>query len=120
MTQWYRKELGAGPAVFQSLRELRDARRDDGQFVDESSLLDVALDLDTETMYVFISPAYGQLAMKVDAEPCASPIFDGCRLVWMSVEYHPDRPPLRKPLGDGSIAEQHVFAEQGLERNLPE
>lgn len=109
MTTWYRKPLGHGPAVFQSLRQLRELRCSHDRNFSESSVFIAALDVPNGEMWLYIPPGNSDFAEVYLAEPCSEPVFDRNTLIELSTEAHPAQPPVRTLNVDGALVEEHRF-----------
>ena len=99
MEQWYRLPLGHGAAEYQALREVRRVRLLHDESVGSTSVFPVVLDKVTVSLWLYLPPGNGDLAERLEATPCPSPELDPKRLIKLSEEYHPARPPLRTTAG---------------------
>lgn len=105
MTQWYRKSLGLGAATYQDLRALRQCRLEHDHGSAPASIFVVALEIDSESLCLFLPPGNESFAEIYGAVPCGAPDFSGKSLKRLSEEYHPLYAPKRTSLGNGVVRE---------------
>lgn len=89
MAQWFRKFLGMGAQVYQSLREIQDVRFRLDPDVTEDKLYIVASDTESADTFAYFPPGNSVVALSCDAVPCAIPDFNHGGLVKLSIETYP-------------------------------
>ena len=89
MERWFRKPLGTGAQVYQSLRELRNTRYEHDPHVSPDRLYVVGVDTLAMTTFAYFPPGNRHMATLLGAEPCLAPNFNGSGLALLSDETYP-------------------------------
>lgn len=105
MKQWHRLSLGHGAAEYQTLREVRQLRRQHDEGTGPASVFPVVLDRISVSLWLYLPPGNDGLAERLNALPCPAPDYERDPLVKLSEEYHPARLPLRVPVPVDSVRE---------------
>lgn len=92
MTSWFKKPLGVGAQVYQSLRELRTVRYTHDADVLPDRLYVVGVDTSSMVTLAYFPPGNLHMATLVGAESCPQPHFKGTDLVLLSEEAFPILP----------------------------